>query len=99
MGTTDASKNIFWSITDLNFSSIRRNEQNQITAAEANMTLVENVNPSVVVADLPAITYNTTVNIPKKDNPDPVPDFLDYTVVRGNSTYGGAILGNIDAGT
>jgi hypothetical protein len=99
MGTTDASKNIFWSITDLNFSSIRRNEQNQITAAEANMTLVENVNPSVVVADLPAITYNTTVNIPKKDNPDPVPDFLDYTVVRDSSSYGGAISGNIDAGT
>lgn len=97
LGSNDASKNIFWSITDLNFSSIRRNDQNQITAAEANMTLVENTNPSVVVAELPKITYDTPVDIPKTDNPDPVVEFLDYTVVRGSSTYTGAILGNTDA--
>jgi hypothetical protein len=93
MGTTDASKNIFWSITDLNFSSIRRNEQNQITAAEANMTLVENVNPKVVVAELPVITYTTAVDIPKKDNPDPQIDFLAYTSVRDSSQFSGNILG------
>ena len=93
MGTTDASKNIFWSITDLNFSSIRRNEQNQITAAEANMTLVENVNPKVVVAELPVITYTTAVDIPKKDNPDPQIDFLAYASVRDSSQFSGNILG------
>lgn len=96
LGTTDASKNIFWSITDLNFSSIRRNDQNQITAAEANMTLVENVNPRIVVAELPKITYNTKITIPKKDTPAKEVDFLDYTVVRGNSTVAGSILGGDD---
>ena len=93
MGTTDASKNIFWSITDLNFSSIRRNEQNQISAAEANMTLVENTNPKVVIADLPVITYSSEVNIPTKDTTDPEGDFLAYTSVRDSVKYSNNILG------
>lgn len=96
LGTNDASKNIFWSITDLNFSSIRRNDQNQITAAEANMTLVENVNPNVVVAELPVITYGSNITIPPKTGTDPSLDFLDYTVVRGTSTFGQAISGETE---
>jgi hypothetical protein len=93
MGTTDASKNIFWSIQDLNFSSIRRNEQNQISAAEANMTLVENINPRIVVAELPKITYDTPVDIPKKDIPATEVDFLPYTSVRDRDQFSGNILG------
>ena len=93
IGTTDASKNIFWSIQDLNFSSMRRNDSNQITAAEANMTLVENVNPRVIIAELPKITYNTAVDIPKKGGPNPQDEFISYTAVRDRGTYSGNVLG------
>jgi hypothetical protein len=93
IGTTDASKNIFWSIQDLNFSSMRRNDSNQITAAEANMTLVENVNPRVVIAELPKITYNTAVDIPKKGGPNPQDEFISYTSVRDRDKYSGNIIG------
>ena len=93
IGTTDASKNIFWSIQDLNFSSMRRNDSNQITAAEANMTLVENVNPRVVIAELPKITYTTAVDIPKKGGPNPQDEFISYTAVRDRGTYSGNVLG------
>lgn len=57
---------MFWSITDLTFSSIRRNERNEIVAAEANLTLVENNNPLLQAADLPLITYTQT---PPNTNP------------------------------
>jgi hypothetical protein len=93
LGTTDASKNIFWSIQDLNFSSIRRNEQNQISAAEANMTLVENINPRVVVAQLPKITYDQKVDIPTKDIPNTEAGFLPYTSVRDKAKYSGNVFG------
>lgn len=53
------SQRIFWSITDLTFSSIRRNEGNEITAAEANITLVENVNPKIKAAELPKLAYTS----------------------------------------
>lgn len=58
---------IFWSITDFTISSIRRNEENQIVAAEANLTLVENVNPRIRVADLPVIKY--TSQVPQQNKP------------------------------
>lgn len=57
---------IFWSIIDLTFSSIRRNERNEIVAAEANITLVENNNPKVKATDLPQLTYTEN---PPANNP------------------------------
>lgn len=71
---------IFWSIIDLTFSSIRRNERNQIVAAEADITLMENNNPKIKVADLPRITY--TENVPTSNKPkdsDPQDDHRCYT--------------------
>lgn len=59
---------IFWTITDLNFNSIRRNERNEIVAAEANITLVENNNPIISASDLPVITYTDQ---PPNSNPKP----------------------------
>lgn len=59
--TSSNQSKIFWSITDLNFSSVRRNENNQITVAEANITLVENMNPIIKVAQLPVISYSEAV--------------------------------------
>lgn len=84
LGKDDASKNIFWSITDMSFNSVRRNESNQITACEVDMTLVENTNPRVIVAELPRISYTENPPIPNKSTTDPVEtDFLSYTRVRG----------------
>lgn len=54
-----STQQIFWSIIDFSISSIRRNGQNQITAAEATLTLVENTNPKLKVADLPKISYTS----------------------------------------
>lgn len=89
LGKDDASKNIFWSITDMSFNSIRRNESNQITACEVDMTLVENVNPRLIVAELPKISYTEAPVIPQKTPGAPTEtDFLSYTRVR--STSGGA---------
>lgn len=88
LGQNDASKNIFWSIRDMSFNSIRRNESNQITACEVDMTLVENVNPRAVVAELPTITYTETVPLPRAPRSPVETTFLDYTVVRGSrGTY------------
>lgn len=91
-GTSNALR-IFWSITDLNFSSIRRNADNQVVAAEANMTLVENVNIKVKIADLPRIVYTET---PINNKPKPGPKETDYlTISQGRhrivneSTSGG----------
>lgn len=85
LGQTDASKNIFWSITDMNLSSIRRNEDNQITAAEVNLTLVENTNKAVIVGSLPPISYAENVPPPTRSTSpsSPTRDLLDYTDRRG----------------
>lgn len=84
LGKDDASKNIFWSIADMSFSSIRRNESNQITACEVDMSLVENVNPRLIIAELPKISYTENVPIPNKTPGKPAEtDFLSYTYVRG----------------
>ncbi|MGA0129172.1 MAG: hypothetical protein ACO3I1_07805 [Burkholderiales bacterium] len=65
--TTGNTNGIFWSIIDFSLSSIRRNADNKIVAAEANITLVENVNPTIKVADLPVITYTSAV--PQSNKP------------------------------
>lgn len=84
LGSTNESTNIFWSITDMNLSSIRRNENNKITAAEVNLTLVENTNKNVIVATLPRINYAESVPPPTRSTPTSrETSFLDYTVVRG----------------
>ena len=97
LGKDDASKNIFWSIRDMSFNSIRRNESNQITACEVDMALVENVNPRAVVAELPKIVYTETPNVPKPKPGSPVEtDFLNYTVVRSLRGASDAGRRNID---
>lgn len=86
LGSTNESTNIFWSITDMNLSSIRRNEDNKITAAEVNLTLVENTNKSVIVSTLPRINYSENVPPPTRSTSTTTSrevQFLDYTVVRG----------------
>ena len=62
----DPSKNIFWSIIDMSLSSIRRNENNEITAAEATLSLVENTNPSAIAVELPRITYTEVPPVPSR---------------------------------
>jgi len=78
--TSGNTNGIFWSIIDFSLSSIRRNADNKIVAAEANVTLVENINPTLKVADLPVITYTSAV--PQQNKPSDKPkedDVLDYT--------------------
>lgn len=81
--SSDNSAKIFWSITDLNFSSVRRNENNQITVAEANLTLVENMNPVTKAAELPVITYTeATPQTPKKKGTNKEDGYLTITQIR-----------------
>ena len=78
--TSGNTNGIFWSIIDFSLSSIRRNADNKIVAAEANVTLVENINPTLKVADLPVITYTSAV--PQQNKPSDKPkedDVLEYT--------------------
>lgn len=78
--TSSNTNGIFWSIIDFSLSSIRRNADNKIVAGEANITLVENINPTLKVADLPVITYTSAV--PQQNKPSDKPkadDVLDYT--------------------
>lgn len=55
-GTT----NFFWTITDMNFESVRRNSAQRIVQAQVSLSLVETNNPKIVVAQLPKITYGET---------------------------------------
>lgn len=49
---------IFWTITDLSFSSMRRNSDQRITSANVSITIVENDNPGEIrVVTLPPIEY------------------------------------------
>jgi len=79
--TTDATT-FFWTISDLNFDSLRRNSAQRIVQADMTMTIIENNNPSIVVADLPTITYSEDV---KEQNPSSgsskskEQDFMEYT--------------------
>ena len=61
-GTT----NFFWTITDINFESVRRNSAQRIVQAQVSMSLVETNNPKIVVAQLPKITYGE--NPPQRSN-------------------------------
>lgn len=67
-------QSIFWTITDLSFSSIRRNEFNAITAAEGTITLIENTNPDIAAAPLPRLEY--TVDAPQRNRPANGPEAL-----------------------
>jgi len=83
-GRTDNNSNaFFWSITDMSFESVRRNSAQKIVQAEMNMTLVENTNPNIVVAELPKIQYTNT---PVQQNPTSTSggtarerSFIEYT--------------------
>jgi len=74
---------IFWSIIDLNFSSIRRNQQNEITAAEANLTLVENVNPRLKASELPRITYTSAPPVQNRSRGPVDTDLLFNSYTQG----------------
>jgi len=71
----DPSKNIFWSIIEMSLSSLRRNETNAITAAEATLSLVENTNPEAIAVELPRIDYTEVPPVPRR-KPDPQADLL-----------------------
>lgn len=86
--TSSNDAKIFWSITDLGFSSVRRNENNQVVVAEATLTLVENMNPITKVAELPVISYTeATPQTPKKSSSaGKEVGYLTTTQVRNSST-------------
>ena len=79
---TDATT-FFWTISEMNFDSLRRNSAQRIVQADMTMTLIENNNPNITIADLPTITYTDS---PEQQNPsdsgDNKPkeqDFMGYT--------------------
>ena len=81
--TSTSSPKIFWSIIDLNFSSTRRNLDNQVVVAEANLTLVENMNPIAKIADRPTIKYTEAPpQTPRSGNKPKETDYLTVTQVR-----------------
>lgn len=87
--STGGAQQIFWSITDFSLSSIRRNAENQITAAEGTLTLVENNNPKIKIADLPRITY--TVEAPQNNRPGSGPRDVDLTYPTWTETEAGLV--------
>ena len=52
---------------------MRRNTDNEITAAECSITVVEVNNPDITVVQFPVITYPVPVTPPKKKTPPPPP--------------------------
>jgi hypothetical protein len=80
--TDSSSPRLMWSIIDLNFASIRRNADNQVTVAEANLTLVENMNPIAKIADLPVITYSEALPVTPRASGNKEEDYLTITQVR-----------------
>jgi hypothetical protein len=85
--TTGNTNGIFWSIIDFSLSSIRRNADNKIVAAEANITLVENINPTIKAADLPVITYTSAV--PQSNKPSDKSKDADFTGPTWSQTEAG----------
>jgi len=65
------SSGFFFHITDFTVRSVRRNKDNQITAAECSITLREVNNPDIGVVRFPAITYPRQVPPVKKKSPPP----------------------------
>lgn len=63
------SSGFFFHITDFTVRSVRRNKDNQITAAECSITLREVNNPDIGVVRFPAITYPPQLPPVKKKSP------------------------------
>lgn len=64
------SSGFFFHITDFTVRSVRRNKDNQITAAECSITLREVNNPDIGVVRFPAITYPPQLPpVKKKEDP------------------------------
>lgn len=82
--TTLTESTFFWTITELSFSSIRRNTAQRIVQAEVQMSIVENRNPVITASTLPRINYSAD---PKRRNPPPntakppEQQFLEWTDV------------------
>lgn len=85
--TVSNTNGIFWSIIDFSLSSIRRNADNKIVAAEANITLVENLNPKLQASDLPVITYTSAV--PQSNKPSNKPKDVDFGAPTWSETEAG----------
>lgn len=77
----------FWSIVEFSFQSLRRNRAQKITQAAVSLSLIENSNPRISVANLPRIAYGATVtlNNPPASQVPPVPvrDSFMTVVDRG----------------
>jgi hypothetical protein len=61
---------LFFRIPELSINAVRRNLNNQVTAAEVDMTLVEVANPKVDVVQFPDIEYPENVT-PQPSNTKP----------------------------
>lgn len=69
---TRSKAGFYFHITDFSIGSLRRNTDNEITAAECSITVVEVNNPDITVVQFPVITYPVpAVPIKKKKNPPP----------------------------
>ena len=63
---TRSRAGFYFHITDFSIGSLRRNTDNEITAAECSITVVEVNNPDITVVQFPVITYPVPVTPPKK---------------------------------
>ena len=69
---TRSRAGFYFHITDFSISSLRRNSDNEITAAECSITVTEVNNPNITVVQFPVITYPVAVAPPtKKKTPPP----------------------------
>lgn len=73
------SSGFFFHITDFTVRSVRRNKDNQITAAECSITLREVNNPDIGVVRFPAITYPPQLPPVKKKSPPTTITYADLT--------------------
>lgn len=56
----------FFHVIDFSVNSLRRNERNEITAAECTITVQENNNPNISYVSFPSITYPSSTTTPIK---------------------------------
>lgn len=84
----------FWTITDLSFESVRRNSAQRIVQASVSMSIVENNNPNVVVAELPKITYGE--DPPARSNTQNQNNSAEQNFVEWDEVWE---IGNSQAGT
>jgi len=64
--TTRRRGGFFFHVIDFSINSLRRNERNEITAAECSITVQENNNPNISYRSFPAISYPSSATTPIK---------------------------------